>query len=147
MNNLKAIALLALMIALIPGQSQAQLDSDSAVVRMSVAKFAQITGLDDFFLNPVSSDGDSSSIYSGSDSFNLESNCAVLVNMTGEQLNNGSDYLETVYALDDGGQSFETAPGIHNQSHSISAQATLGEISSQKAGDYAANIEITVSAL
>jgi hypothetical protein len=146
-KNFKKLFVVMFMLAILPYESFAQLDSDSAVVRMSVAKFARISGLDDFVLYPVSTDGDADSIYSGSEDFMLESNCAVLVTLTGEQLTNGSSELDTSYNLDSAGMSFETIPGVHNQEHTVNAQAQLGQISEQEAGDYAANIEITVSAL
>ena len=55
------------------------LDSDSATVSMSVGQFASITGLDDFVLSAVSTDGAAGSVYSGSDAYNLESNAQVRV--------------------------------------------------------------------
>lgn len=128
-------------------QAFAQLDSDSAIVRLNVAKFASITGLDDFILNPVSTDGEAQSIYSGFDMFNLESNTGVSVSLAGAQLSNGTDDISTAYSLDDSAINFDTAPGVHNAQHKVSAQATLGQISDQEAGEYSAQIVITVAAL
>jgi hypothetical protein len=145
----KFLSILALSFLLSFSSSvMAQLDSDSAIVRLNVAKYAQVTGLDDFILNPISSDGAAESEYSGFDMFNLESNTAVSVSLSGEQLSNvGGDTIVTEYALDDGGMSFDTIPGIHNDEHKVSAEATLGQISDQEAGDYSAQIVITVAAL
>lgn len=147
MKGLKKMLVLMFMVGMLPVESFAILDSDTAVVRMSVAKFARVSGLDDFILYPNSTDGDAMSIYSGSENFILESNCAVLVTLEGEKLANGSSELDTTYNLDSSGMSFETIPGVHNQEHTVNAQAQLGQISEQEAGEYAANIEITVSAL
>jgi hypothetical protein len=124
-----------------------ELDSKSAIVRLEVAKFARITGLDDFVLSPLTTDGDAGSIYQGFDMFNLESNSAVSVTMVGGQLSKGSNSISTSYKLDDDDLNFETAPGIHNAAHKVSAAAELGQISSQEAGDYSAQITITVSSL
>lgn len=123
-----------------------KVDSDSAVVRMNVAKYAQITGLDDFILNTANIDGSAGAIYSGFDLFNLESNCAVQVDLVGASLSKGSNILSTKYKLDDAEMTFQTT-GAHNKSHKISAEAVLGNISSQEAGDYSADITLTVSAI
>jgi len=40
-----------------------------------------------------------------------------------------------------------TANSVHNAEHVVSAQAVLGEISAQKAGGYASEITLTVSAI
>jgi hypothetical protein len=63
-------------------------------------------------------------------------------------MSNGSNTIDTSYQLDNsGGMSFDTAPGIHNAAHQVSAEATLGQISDQEAGGYSAQIVITVAAL
>lgn len=143
----KAMSVTLVVLMSVAQVQAAQLDSKSAVVNLQVGKFAKITGLDNFTLLPQSSDGAANSIYSGSDQFQLETNCAVQVNLSGEQLSNGSSSISTSYKLDNGGMSFETGPGVHSAPHSVSASATLGNISSQEAGAYAANITITVAAL
>lgn len=144
---LKGGLIIATLILGFQTATYAQLDSDSAVVSLEVAKFAQVSGLDDFILSPISTDGDRLSIYNGFDMFNLESNSAVSVTLSGDQLSNGVGTISTTYALDDNGMSFDTAAGIHNNSHKVSAEATLGEISEQEAGAYSAQIVITVAAL
>ncbi len=125
----------------------AELDSKNAIVTLEVAKFAKISGLENFVLLPVSTDGDANSVYSGFDMFNLESNAAVSVTLTGDQLSNGENTISTAYELDEGGLSFDTDEGIHNEQHKVSAEAILGEISAQEAGGYSAQIVITVAAL
>jgi hypothetical protein len=126
----------------------AQLDEDSATVSMSVAEFASLTGLDDFTLTTTDTDGAAGAVYSGSDDFNLESNTQVRVSLTGGDLSNGSDTVSTSYNLDGSGVIMETAAdSVHNASHSVGASATLGDISSQRAGAYSSEITLTVSAL
>lgn len=124
------------------GQS---LDSESATVSLAVGKYAKISMLNDFALSTSGTDGDANAIYDGGDEFRVESNCPVLVSVAGGDLSNGSDSIQTIYQLDSQ-ESFQTA-GKHDGMHQVSAQATLGNISDQEAGGYAANITITVSAL
>ncbi|GAA4651040.1 hypothetical protein GCM10023116_33230 [Kistimonas scapharcae] len=140
--------LIAMAMALASTSAMAELDSESATVSMDVALFASITNLDDFVLNPVSSDGAAGSIYSGSDTYNLESNGQVRVTLSGSDLSNGSDSISTAYALDDSGLTFDTtADSVHNANHTVSADATLGNISAQKAGSYSGTITLTVSGI
>jgi hypothetical protein len=125
-----------------------QIDSDSANVTMSVGLYASLTGLDDFVLTTSDTDGSAGAVYSGSDNFNLESNGQVRVSLTGGDLSNGSESVSTSYSLDGSGMTFDTtADSVHNASHSVSASATLGEISAQKAGGYSGVITLTVSSL
>jgi hypothetical protein len=124
------------------------IDSDSATVSMSVGLYASLTGLDDFVLTTSDTDGSAGAIYSGSDNFNLESNGQVRVSMSGGDLSNGTDSVSTTYALDGSGTTFDTtADAVHNAAHSVSASATLGAISAQKAGGYSGVITLTVSSL
>jgi len=152
MKNLTTILKTTVSVAaLIFGASFASadsLDSDSAVVSLSVGQYASLTQLDDFVLSLSSgADGDASSMYDGSDEFRVESNCAVNISMSGEDLSNGSgSSISTDYFLD-GAESIQTDAGVHNALHTVSAEATLGNISSQEAGGYSANITITVSAI
>ncbi|MBL1260556.1 MAG: hypothetical protein COB33_008500 [Thiotrichaceae bacterium] len=145
----KIIAAIGVATALtLPGISSAALDTDSATVSMSVGLYASLTGLDNFVLSPSSTNGAAGSIYSGSDTFNLESNGQVRVSLSGGDLSNGSDSVTTTYEMDDDGVTFDTtASSIHNANHSVSASAELGDISSQKAGSYSSTITITVSAI
>jgi hypothetical protein len=144
-NLLSAIALLGAMTA---APAFAQLDQDSAVVSMDVALFAAISGLDDFVLTTTDTSGEAGAVYAGSDTYRLESNGQVRVTLTGDNLSNGVDSVETAYALDNSGMTFDTqVDRVHNAEHSVSAVATLGDISSQKAGAYSSEIVLTVSAL
>ncbi|MFL0811336.1 MAG: hypothetical protein K6L76_13035 [Agarilytica sp.] len=137
-----------LFTSVLANGAYAQLDSDSATVNMNVAQFAALTGLDDFTLTTSDTDGSSGAVYSGSDDFSLESNTQVRVSLSGGDLSNGSDSVSTSYALDGSGIIMETAAdSVHNASHSVSASATLGAISAQKAGAYSSEITLTVSAL
>lgn len=148
MNMFKKALIVTAVSTLISGHAMADLDSDSATVSMSVAQYAALTGLDDFVLSTTDTDGASGSVYSGSDSFNLESNAQVRVSLSGGDLSNGTDSVSTSYSLDDGGTTFDTtADSVHNASHSVAASATLGAISAQKAGSYSAVITLTVAAL
>lgn len=143
------IKILPLTTALILSHgAQAQLDSDSATVSMSVAQFAALTNLDDFVLTTSDVDGAAGSVYTGSDEYNLESNTQVRISLSGGDLSNGVDSVSTSYDLDGSGLIMETATdSVHNGTHTVSAAATLGAISAQKAGAYSADITLTVSAL
>lgn len=140
---------LATVIGLVGFNAQAaDLDSDSATVTMSVGLYASLTGLDDFALSTSDADGSAGATYSGSDTFNLESNGQVHVSMVGSALSNGADTLATSYGLDNGNMEFDTASdAVHNATHSVSASAVLGAISAQKAGAYSSAITITVSSI
>lgn len=145
-NVIKLTTLAALVLA--ANASASTLDTDSATVSMSIGLYASITGLDDFALSPDGADGAASATYSGDDSFNLESNGQVRVTLSGADLSNGSDSVSTAYSLDSAGTTFDTtSDAVHNQAHSVAAIATLGDISSQKAGAYSAEITLTVSAI
>lgn len=144
----KLIPSIAMVGALIASPAFAELDQDSAVVSMDVALFAAVTGLDDFVLSTTNTSGEAGAIYSGSDAYRLESNGQVRVSLSGNNLSNGTDSVATEYALDDAGVTFDTtADAVHNAEHTVSAVATLGDISSQKAGAYSSEITLTVSAL
>lgn len=145
---MKKLILATAIGALAFNAQAAELDSDSATVSMNVGLYASLTGLDDFSLTTSDADGSAGAIYSGSDSFNLEANGQVHVSMTGGDLSNGSDSVSTAYALDGGSTEFDTTvDSVHNAAHTVSAQATLGDISSQKAGAYSGSITITVSSI
>ncbi len=144
----KLITAMAMAGAMATSPAFADLDQDSAIVTMDVALFAAITGLDDFVLNTNDTSGEAGAIYSGSDSYRLESNGQVRVSLTGDDLTNGENSVDTQYALDSNGVTFDTtADSVHNAEHTVSAVATLGDISSQKAGAYSSEITLTVSAL
>ena len=124
------------------------LDDDSATVTMNVGLYASLTGLDNFVLSTSGSDGAEGAIYSGSDDFELESNGQVRVTLAGSDLSSGADSVSTSYDMDNLGTTFDTASdSVHDASHTVSAEATLGDISDQKAGAYSADITVTVSAI
>lgn len=140
------------------------IDTDAATVTLNIGKYAQITNLDDFALTLENGfvDGDANAFYSGKDTYNLEANSGVNVQLSSyANLSNGSDEVPTSYDIDLGGNgaadetailstfsSFDTvADAVHNASHVIGARAQLGDISSQKAGGYSADIVMTVSSL
>lgn len=79
--------------------------------------------------------------------FNLESNGQVRVTLSGADMSNGSDTIDTTYQIN--GQSTFDSPSnvVHNQAHTVTAEATLGAISDQLWGSYASTITLTVSAL
>jgi len=163
---MKSNKLYTIIATLIFGVSIAHADSlgsDSAEVTLDIGKFAQVTNLDDFSLSLEDglTDGDANAFYSGTDTYNIESNTGVTVALTYEDLSNGSDRVSTNYDIDIGGNGVAsasliksnlvtfntTADQVHDSSHVIGARAQLGDISSQKAGAYSANITMTVSAL
>ena len=154
--NFKSIALTATIATLAFGHSSAfadrasaaNLDQDTAIVSLEVEKFASLTGLDDFVLTTTDANGSAGAVYTGSDQFQLESNTQVRVSLTGGDLSNGADTIGTVYDIDDSGLAVDTAAdSVHNDQHTVSAEATLGAIAGQKAGDYQAQITLTVSSL
>lgn len=151
MKKLNKLAIVGLVSAsaLSVGLVQAtEIDSDSANVSMSIGLYAALTGLDDFTLSTSGVDGAAGAIYSGSDSYNLESNGQVRVSLSGGDLSNGSDSVSTSYSLDGSGVTFDTtSSSVHNAAHSVSADATLGDISSQASGSYSAVITMTVSSI
>lgn len=149
MNKLTQKMAICLLGTMVSFASYADgLDSDDATVSMTVGLYASLTGLDNFILQTSDNSGAASAVYSGSDDFNLESNGQVRVSLDGDDLENGADSVSTSYALDDNGITFDTASGEkHDASHSVSAEATLDEISSQQEGEYSAVITLTVSAI
>ncbi len=144
----KLISYLILTGTVIALPALATLDEDSATVSMDVDLYAAVTGLDNFVLSTTSASGQAGSVYNGSDTYRLESNGQVRVSLSGGDLSNGADSVSTIYALDSAGTSFDTTVGsVHNADHTVSAEATLGDISSQQAGGYSAVITLTVAAL
>jgi hypothetical protein len=126
----------------------ADLDSDSATVSLNVGQYAALTGLDDFTLTTTDPEGSANAVYSGSDNFSLESNTQVRVSLSGGDLSNGVDSVSTSYDLDGVGLIMDTAAdSVHDAAHTVSASATLGAISGQKAGDYQSVITLTVSSI
>ncbi|MCF6765927.1 hypothetical protein L3V82_09080 [Thiotrichales bacterium 19S3-7] len=164
MKNRKLYAIITAVIFSASVSYADSLDSDSATVTLDIGKFAQVTNLDDFSLNLEEGmvDGQANSFYSGTDTYNLESNTGVTVQLSSfDNLSNGTDEVNTNYDIDIGGNGANSASEIgsnmvtfntttdqvHNQQHTIGARAQLGEISNQKAGSYSADITMTVSAL
>ena len=145
----KLISSLVLVGAMITSPVFASLDEDSATVSMNVALYAAITGLDDFVLTTTAASGAAGAVYSGADTYNLESNGQVRVSLSGINLSNGLDSVPTTYGLDGlGNVSYDTTVAVvHNASHTVSAEAILGDISTQKAGAYSSVITLTVAAL
>ena len=145
----KLITAMALAGSIVAAPAFANLDQDTATVSMNVGLFAALTGLDDFVLTTTDPDGSAGAVYNGNDSFNLESNGQVRVALSGGNLESaGGTEVATTYALDSSGTTFDTASNsVHNASHSVSAQATLGAISAQEAGGYSSVITLTVSAI
>lgn len=146
--NLQKTLLISAITALLAAPAFADLDSDSAIVSLDVATYASLTGLDDFVLTTEDASGSAGAVYKGSDTFALESNAQVRVSLEGGNLSNGEDQIKTVYNLDGAGMIMDTAANsVHNGKHEVFAEATLGEISAQKAGGYASEITLTVSAI
>lgn len=146
----KLTSSIVLIGAMIVSPAFASLDEDTATVSMDIALFAAVTGLDNFVLSISTTDvsGGAGAVYSGSDTYRLESNGQVRVSLSGNDLSNGSDSVATSYALDSSGISFDTTEGVvHNSEHTVSAEAILGDVSAQKAGAYSSVITLTVAAL
>ncbi len=144
----KLTSSIVLIGAMIVSPAFASLDEDTATVSMDIALFAAVTGLDNFVLSTTDVSGGAGAVYSGSDTYRLESNGQVRVSLSGNDLSNGSDSVATSYALDSSGISFDTTEGVvHNSEHTVSAEAILGDVSAQKAGAYSSVITLTVAAL
>ncbi len=144
----KLISYFVLTGAVMALPAYASLDEDSATVSMDVDLYAAVTGLDDFVLSTTSVSGEAGAVYNGSDTYRLESNGQVRISLSGDDLSNGQNSVSTTYALDSAGTSFDTTvDSVHNADHTVSAEATLGAISSQQAGGYSAVITLTVAAL
>lgn len=145
-RNIAAAILLAGSVSSVP--AFAALDSDTATVSMSIGLYASLTGLADFTLTTSDADGSAGAVYTGSDDFNVESNGQVRVSLAGGNLTSGDDSVATTFAMDGAGTTFDTtASSVHDASHTVSASATLGDISSQQAGAYSSVITLTVSAI
>lgn len=148
MKNLNLAAAIFLVGSVTAVPAFAELDSDSATVSMSIGLYASLTGLADFTLTTSDADGSAGAVYAGSDDFNVESNGQVRVSLAGSDLTSDNDSVPTVFAMDGAGTTFDTtASSVHDASHTVSATATLGEISSQQAGAYSSVITLTVSAI
>lgn len=146
--NRGLISRLALVLALIPSvaaqAADAVLDRQSAELCMDVAVQARVTGLEDFELVTEEKNGSSGARYSGTDMFEVESNAPIRLIVNGTNLSNGISDLDTQYLLDGQQGNVETGNGVHNAIHSIEAQTALGDISDQLAGQYTAQVSITV---
>lgn len=149
MKTKKLLISASISSLLLSGLAQAvDFDSDSATVSLNVGQYAALTGLDDFSLTTAAAEGSANALYTGSDSFSLESNTQVRVSLSGADLSNGVDSVTTSYDLDGVGLIMDTAAdSVHNDLHTVSASATLGDISGQKSGDYQSVITLTVSSI
>ncbi len=146
--KIKQTAVAGVLASIFAMPAFADLDTSSSEASLNVAVYAAITGLDDFTMSTTDSSGAANASYSATESFNVESNAQVRLSLSAGNLENGSDAVTTVYAIDGGSTTLDTAAdSVHNSSHTITATGTLGEISDQKAGDYAADVTLTVSAL
>ncbi len=123
----------------------AVLDTASREVCLDIGIRAQITGLDDITLTTAQGDGEQGAIYTGSDTFFLESNAPVRLYISAGPINNGLSTLPTEYVIDGSSEVLETAgAGSHSGNHSIRVEAQLGSISDQLAGDYSSTLLVTV---
>jgi len=147
--KIKQTAVAGALASIIAMPAFAELDTGGAQASANVAIFAAITQLDNFVLeNNIGVDGAANASYAANEPFHLESNAQVRLTLTSEDLTNGDDTINTAYAFENGLTALDTeADSVHNQGHLILATGVLGEISDQRAGDYAANVLITVSAL
>ena len=107
---------------------------------------AVITGLDDFKMLPLGTDGAASTLYRGSDQFLLETNIPVQIQLTSTHVENGSYLLDTGYTIDGAATDVLTWSNLDEPSslHSISAHAVLGQVADQLAGTYSARLVMTV---
>ena len=157
---MKSNKLYTIIATLIFGVSiaHANLSQITGEVSMGIAKYAQVTNLGDFSLTIETdqTDGAANAYYSGTGTYNLESNTGVLVTLTNANVSNGSDTVSTLFNVNLGTDSVTSitensltfnAPAKHDEQHTIGARAKLGGISDQAAGNYTADITLTVTAL
>ncbi len=124
--------------------AQSNID-DSAVICMAVGLQASISGLDNLHLNPTGLDGAAGAIYQNTDEFYLESNGGVSLLASSQPLFYNGHEISTLYFIDGQLYSLSTAENeIHNSTHSFTAVAQLGNISSQLSGSYATQVYLTV---
>lgn len=127
-----------------PQAAEKALDRDTAELCMDVSVRARVQGLEDFVLATDERSGAGGARYTGSDLFEVESNAPVRLIVSGGNLQNGYDQLATQYFIDGQAGYIETGPGVHKDVHSLEANTVLGDISDQLAGEYSAQVSITV---
>lgn len=146
--KIKQTAVAGALASIIAMPAFAELDTGAAQASANVAIFAAITELDNFALAATGIDGAANATYAASEPFHLESNAPVRLTIAASSMTNGSDTISTIYRFENGTALLETeADSVHDQEHSLNVTSELGEISDQRAGDYAANVLITVTAL
>lgn len=126
--------------------------SDSAKICMSIGLTASIEGLEDMELNTNGINGASGSIFTGDSGFDLESNGQVAVVVEGGYLYLGGD--ETLdesrrvpirYEIDGVEDRYVTEiDSAHEGQHILQANAMLGPISAQLAGEYSGQVTLVV---
>lgn len=120
--------------------------SDSASVCLSVGLTASITNLNDFNLTTNNISGGSGSRFSGTDQFNLESNGQISVIIEHTPLKQGNHEIPLFFNIDNSPTQFSTElNNSHSGEHNLNAEAILGNIASQSAGQYSAEVTLTVS--
>lgn len=149
MDYLKKVILTnVVMCSLIP-YSFAEIASVTASTSMIVEKYAAISGLDDITLTTSSIGNSSSTLFVGSSSFHLETNCMVHVSVAGSYLKTMlGRTAPTTYSLNGTSSAFNTSVNsTHSSSHSVEIKSLINSIWQQRAGDYSSNLTITVSIL
>ncbi|GAA4650324.1 hypothetical protein GCM10023116_26070 [Kistimonas scapharcae] len=128
------------------GSHSAELDTVSTSASMDVALYASITGLDAFTLTTTDKSGSANAVYSGSDTYHLESNGQVTVLLTSSSLSLSGESINTTFTLDGKPITSYTTESnsVHNATHTVEGSAQLGKISDQKAGEYFASVTLTV---
>ncbi len=118
---------------------------DDAIVCMNIGISAELTGLDNIQLTTSDVNGSAGALFTGSDEFNLLSNAAVSVLVSGNALSNGPHQILTDFSIDGSLFQIDTPVGLtHDQSHQLEIKAVLGNISSQLAGHYQTEVTLTV---
>jgi len=119
--------------------------SDSATICMSVGLQASLTGLDSMVLNNMGVDGAAGTVYQNSDTFQLETNGGVSIVASSQPLYYNGYEINTFYLLDGQLYTISTQDNeLHNSSHTLTAIAQLGQISSQLSGQYNTTVFLTV---
>lgn len=119
---------------------------DSATICLAVGLQASLTNLEDFSLETQNISGSAGALYTGQESFNLQSNGGVRVTIEADDLTNGTSKLTPSYLFDGLGEILTTNQNEpHHQEHLLLAEARLGMISDQLAGAYSGEVTLTVA--
>ena len=122
--------------------------NENATICLSIGLTASLSGLDDFSLEPLTTDGGSFALYKGTEDFNVSSNGGVRIIASGTLLTNRTEQIEAFYTIDGVGNQVSTTPNsVHTANHTLQGIARLGKVSDQLSGQYSGSVTITIMPL